>query len=103
MLRMSEVYLILMETTTSLEEANVLYVEYMRARSVNVSETFASLDEVRDFILSEIRREFYAEGHMFYAYKRLGIKQMLWGSKEVGEAEYIWPLPDSEFDPAASK
>ena len=40
---------------------------------------------------------------MFYAYKRLGIKQMLWGSKEVGEAEYIWPLPDSEFDPAASK
>lgn len=103
MLRMSEVYLILMETTTSLEEANVLYIEYMRARSVNVSETFASLDEVRDFILSEIRREFYAEGHMFYAYKRLGIKQMLWGSKEVGEAEYIWPLPDSEFDPAASK
>ena len=49
----------------SLEEANVLYIEYMRARSVNVSETFASLDEVRDFILSEIRREFYAEGLCF--------------------------------------
>ena len=101
MLRMSEVYLILMETTTDLEEANDLYVEYMRARSVNVSETFASLDEVKDFVLDEIRREFYAEGHMFYAYKRLGIKQMLWGAEEVGEAEYILPLPDSEFDPAA--
>ena len=100
MLRMSEVYLILMETTTDLEEANDLYVEYMRARSVNVEETFASLDEVKDFILGEIRREFYAEGHMFYAYKRLGIKQMLWGANEVGEEEYILPLPDSEYDPA---
>ena len=100
MLRMSEVYLILMETTTDLEEANDLYIEYMRARSVNVEETFASLDEVKDFILGEIRREFYAEGHMFYAYKRLGIKQMLWGANEVGEEEYILPLPDSEYDPA---
>lgn len=101
MLRMSEVYLILMETTTDLEEANNLYIEYMRARSVNVTETFASSEEVQDFVLGEIRREFYAEGHMFYAYKRLGIKQMLWGADEVGEEEYILPLPDSEFDPAA--
>ena len=101
MLRMSEVYLILMETTADLDEANDLYVEYMRARSVNVAETFASLAEVKDFVLGEIRREFYAEGHMFYTYKRLGIKQMLWGTGEVGEEEYILPLPDSEFDPAA--
>lgn len=101
MFRMSEIYLILMETTADLEEANNLYVEYMRARSVNVAETFASLASVKDFVLSEIRREFYAEGHMFYAYKRLGIKQMLWGANEVGEEEYILPLPDSEYDPAA--
>ena len=100
MFRMSEIYLILMETTTELDEANALYAEYMRARSVNVSETFASLDEVKDFVVSEIRREFYGEGHMFYTYKRLGINRMLWGATEVGEDQYILPLPDSEFDPA---
>jgi hypothetical protein len=100
MLRMSEIYLIMMETTTDLDEANTLYVEYMQARSVNVSETFASLDEVKDFVVGEIRREFYAEGHMFYTYKRLGINRMLWGATEVGEEQYILPLPDSEFDPA---
>ena len=100
MIRMSEIYLILMETTTDLDEANTLYSEYMRARSVNVSETFASLDEVKDFVVGEIRREFYAEGHMFYTYKRLGISRMLWGATEVGEDQYILPLPDSEFDPA---
>ncbi len=101
MLRMSEIYLILMETTTDLDEANTLYKEYMRARNVNVSETFASLDEVQDFVVGEIRREFYGEGHMFYTYKRLGINRMLWGATEVGEDQYILPLPDSEFDPAA--
>ena len=100
MLRMSEVYLILMETTTVLEEANALYVDYMRARNVNITETFTSLEGVKDFVLSEIRREFYGEGHMFYAYKRVGCKRMLWGANEIGEAEYILPLPDSEYDPA---
>ena len=100
MIRMSEIYLILMETTTDLDEANSLYVTYMQSRSVNVSETFASLDEVKDFVVGEIRREFYAEGHMFYTYKRLGSSRMLWGATEVGEDQYILPLPDSEFDPA---
>lgn len=100
MIRMSEIYLIMMETTTDLDEANALYAAYMRARLVNVEETFASLDEVKDFVVGEIRREFYAEGHMFYTYKRLGISRMLWGATEVGEDQYILPLPDSEYDPA---
>ena len=99
-LRMSEIYLILMETTTDLKEAQALYIEYMRARSVNTTSHFNNLQEVKDFIPDEIRREFYAEGHMFYTYKRLGTQRMLWSSQNTGEAEYILPLPDSEYDPA---
>ncbi|MDE7373998.1 MAG: RagB/SusD family nutrient uptake outer membrane protein, partial [Odoribacter sp.] len=99
MLRMSEVYLILLETTTDLEEANRLYADYMAARNVNVSTDFTDLAEVKNYVLEEIRREFYAEGHMFYAYKRQGIRKMLWGAEEIGEAEYILPLPDSEYNP----
>jgi len=102
-LRMSEVYLILLETTTDLEEANRLYADYMAARNVNVSTYFTDLASVKNFVLEEIRREFYAEGHLFYAYKRQGIRKMLWGAAEVGEAEYILPLPDSEYDPGTGK
>lgn len=102
-LRMSEVYLILLETTTDLEEANRLYADYMAARNVNVSAYFTDLTSVKNFVLEEIRREFYAEGHLFYAYKRQGIRKMLWGAAEVGEAEYILPLPDSEYDPGTGK
>lgn len=102
-LRMSEVYLILLETTTDLEEANRLYADYMAARNVNVSTYFTDLTSVKNFVLEEIRREFYAEGHLFYAYKRQGIRKMLWGAAEVGEAEYILPLPDSEYDPGTGK
>ena len=102
-LRMSEVYLILLETTTDLEEANRLYADYMAARNVNVSAYFTDLASVKNFVLEEIRREFYAEGHLFYAYKRQGIRKMLWGAAEVGEAEYILPLPDSEYDPGTGK
>ena len=102
-LRMSEVYLILLETTTDLEEANRLYADYMAARNVNVSAYFTDLASVKNFVLEEIRREFYAVGHLFYAYKRHGIRKMLWGAAEVGEAEYILPLPDSEYDPGTGK
>ena len=102
-LRMSEVYLILLETTTDLEEANRLYADYMAARNVNVSTYFTDLTSVKNFVLEEIRREFYAEGYLFYAYKRQGIRKMLWGAAEVGEAEYILPLPDSEYDPGTGK
>ena len=48
-LRMSEVYLILLETTTDLEEANRLYADYMAARNVNVSTYFTDLTSVKNF------------------------------------------------------
>lgn len=102
MIRMCEVYLILMETTVSLDEANALYTEYMLSHNVGDAEKFTSLEQVKEFVKNEIRREFYAEGQMFYTYKRLGIQQMMFAAegKNVGENEYILPLPDTEFNPA---
>lgn len=99
MLRLSEQYLIAMETTTDLAEANTLYTEYMKARAVNVTEEFTSLDEVKDFVLDEYRREFYGEGQMFYAYKRKNTKRMLFATTDMEEGDYILPLPESEFNP----
>ena len=50
-------------------------------------------------IVREYRREFFAEGQMFYTYKRLGIKNMLWKTdREVGEQDYVAPLPATEYN-----
>lgn len=101
LIRLSEIYLILMETTTDLAEANTLYKDYMASHNVNITTDFESLDEVRSLIVDEYRREFYAEGVMFYTYKRNGMSTMLWNADEMTEDEYIVPLPDTEYDPNA--
>ena len=99
MLRMSEVYLIAMETSTDLAEINSLYDTYMRSHNVLLTEdAFTSLDEVKSEMLNEYRREFYAEGQMFYTYKRNNVKNILWYVPEMTESEYIVPLPDTEYN-----
>ena len=100
MLRMSEVYLIAMESTDNLNEANEFYKAYMLEHSsYDASTNFSSLDEIKDFIIGEYRREFFAEGQMFYTYKRLNSTSMLWRSNSVSENEYILPLPTTEYNP----
>lgn len=100
LIRLSEMYLIAMESTTSLAEANQLYRTYMQSHGVLIQSDFSKPEELHAEIVNEYRREFYGEGQMFYTYKRLGEKTMLWNSeKEVGEAEYILPLPISEYNP----
>lgn len=104
LIRMSEIYLIAMETTTSLEEANRLYRTYMRDREVLLeADAFASLDEVRTEMINEYRREFFAEGLMFYVYKRNHSATMMWKDGTVQEDEYIVKLPASEYNSNLNK
>ncbi len=99
MLRLSEMYLIVMETTTSLAEANQLYTAYMRDRNVLIEQdAFSSLDAVRTEVLSEYRRELIAEGQLFFTYKRLMSPAMPWNDAAMTEADYIIPLPDTEYE-----
>ena len=43
-------------------------------------------------------KEFYAEGHMFFTYKRLGASQMIWNEeRQIDIYEYQAPLPDTEY------
>ena len=96
MVRLSELYLVAMETSTSLDEINRLYAEYMKERGV-MANTLTQ-DQVMTEIVREYRREFFAEGQMFYAYKRWGAKNMLWKTdREVRERDYVAPLPNTEL------
>lgn len=99
MIRLSEMYLIAMETTEDLSEANALYDTYMRDRNILLEEpAFKSLSEVRNEVVNEYRREFLAEGHMFYTYKRLFTKNIMWQTEAMQESDYIVPLPDREYE-----
>ncbi|MDD4638234.1 MAG: RagB/SusD family nutrient uptake outer membrane protein [Bacteroidales bacterium] len=100
LIRLSEIYLILLETTNNLIEANNLWKEYQLSHNVLITEnSFSSLEELRAFIPDEYRREFYGEGQMFFTYKRLGAPSMLWRINAVSESDYIAPLPETEFNP----
>lgn len=96
LIRLSEMYLIAIEAAASLTEANDLYRQYMEAR--NIIATDLTQEQLNTEILNEYRREFFGEGQMFYAYKRLGIKKMLWKpDREIAEQDYIIPLPSTEL------
>lgn len=103
MLRLSEMYLIAIETTTSLDEAQQYYDAYMKSCSFTLYSPFASLDEASTEMLNEYRREFYGEGQMFFTYKRNASKKMMWNDSEITEDDYILPLPSSEYDPSIIK
>jgi hypothetical protein len=98
MLRLSEMYLIAMETSNDLDEINRLYDPYRIARNIP-SVTFTTAQEVMDVIEKEYRREFFGEGQMFAFYKRHNATKMVWSDRTISEADYIIPLPTTEFDP----
>ena len=56
-----------------------------------------SLEQAQAEMVNEYRREFFAEGQMFYTYKRLAATQMQWNSKTMTEDDYIVPLPSTEY------
>jgi hypothetical protein len=96
LVRLSEMYLIAMETSTDMNEVNALYAEYMQARNV-MAVTLTEANRMTE-IVNEYRREFFGEGQMFYTYKRLGATRMLWGARDVTERDYVAPLPLTEYD-----
>lgn len=99
MLRMSEVYLIAMETSKSLEEIRSLYATYMAACQYTLYQPFETVAAAHEEMINEYRRELFAEGQIFYVYKRTAAKKMKWNDDDVmTEDSYILPLPSTEYD-----
>lgn len=96
-LRMSEIYLIAIETAPSLTESNSLFKTYMESHDESiVGDAFASKEDLRNKILDAYRLEFFGEGQMFYTYKRVNAQNILWYSRTMTEDDYIIPLPAGE-------
>lgn len=73
MIRLSEMYLIAVEGASTIAEANTLYTTYMESKNVPISNPFASTEDIKNELQKEYRREFFAEGVMFYLYKRYNV------------------------------
>lgn len=97
MIRLSEMYLIAMETM-NYAEAQPLFDTYRRDRNLQSKELLNNEFMLQE-IVKEYRREFIGEGLMFYTYKRLNAPTMLWRNYPIVENNYIVPLPDSEYNP----
>lgn len=91
LIRLSEMYLIAMEAGT-LEQCNELTATYYSPRNLS-SVTFASDAARKAELILEYQREFYAEGQMFYTYKRLASETVLWVMGKMKLENYILPMP----------
>lgn len=95
-IRLGEVYLIAAESAPSITESNRLMQEYKANRNIQHKDYNRLIERTND-IANQYNVEFWAEGQMFYYYKRNKASFMKGGFKEVFEADYIVPLPDGEF------
>ncbi|WP_316815173.1 RagB/SusD family nutrient uptake outer membrane protein [Pedobacter nyackensis] len=102
MLRLSEIYFIAIETATNLSDAQVLWNNFRAARGLAPNTLSNDPVLVKNALLAEYRKEFFAEGQAFYAYKRLNTPTASMVPKwtpATYNVNYLFPLPNTELQP----
>lgn len=97
MLRVSEMYMIAIETAPQ-AEAQTLWAAYRTARNITVTTLPSDPTLIQNALLPEYRKEFFAEGQAFYAYKRVNAPSasVLWVPSGAA-INYLFPLPKTEL------
>lgn len=99
MIRLSEMYLIVAECTASSPDAILNYVNPIveNRRLLPYAET----ENLEEILTLEYAREFFAEGQLFYYYKRKNMASIRNGSEmkmlTMKPENYVLPLPVSEL------
>lgn len=100
MIRLSEMYLVAAETAESSEEGLGYLNQFLPRRGLSILDPGTDLNGA---LQTEYRREFFAEGQLFYYYKRQNLNyiplksDLPWEAKYVTSDVYVIPLPDSEM------
>lgn len=100
-LRISEMRYILAETAVTPQEALTHLNSVRKAR--NVPEIPANVNTltrtyIQDEITKEYQKEFYAEGQLFFYYKRLNFTQIQFQVEAFNPKVYVLPLPQDELE-----
>ena len=96
MLGLAEMYYIAAEAKPG--EAYELMEEIMVSRGIACPLTeISSRDKVMETIVKEYRKEFMAEGQLFYYYKRLDYNTLP-DMGVVMTGNYVFPMPDDEME-----
>lgn len=97
MIRVTEMYYIIAETTQDGTEALNSMNAVLENRGLD---KLTSADQVPAAIPSEYQKEFWGEGQLFFYYKRVNApaipSAMTGADAEMNDAKYVLPLPESE-------
>lgn len=96
LIRIPEMYYIAAECSAP-ATANDLLNTVRQNRGVMVLPEGMTTEELQNEIFKEYQKEFYAEGQLFYYYKRLN-RPYIVDNDNMGQAipDYIFPIPDNE-------
>ncbi|MBE9599265.1 RagB/SusD family nutrient uptake outer membrane protein [Pedobacter sp. MC2016-24] len=98
LIRLSEMYYIAAESTPNLTEALELVNKIRTQRALTAIVTPFNETTRMQEIAKEYVKEFYAEGQLFFYYKRLGTLPVPRSAVVMTEKTYVFPLPDNEIE-----
>src|SRR5690606_37640828 len=100
-IRLSEIYYIAAESAFASDPTRALayFDEVRQHRGIGDKLQADNLGQFQTELLKEYRKEMYAEGQLFYAYKRLNAPIIgLRGEViPVNQQLFVWPLPSDEI------
>lgn len=98
-IRLSEMYYILAEAAATPEEGMGILNAVREARGLTAKDTNLTQAQFSAELLKEYQKEFYAEGQLFFYYKRTNATTMLFktGTATMTPAMYVVPIPDAEL------
>lgn len=101
LIRLPEMYYIIAECTPDLSEATDMINTIRSARGIDTSPLFLNEEERLAAIEKEYRKEFYAEGQLWYFYKRHAYPRFTGypdALPDLIEANYRFNIPDDEVE-----
>lgn len=96
-IRLSEMYYILAESASTVAEG-IAYLNTVRQnRGLSPLDMIGTQGFLNAELLKEYQKEFYAEGQLFFYYKRTNATTMQFNTAVLAPAKYVLPIPDTEL------
>jgi hypothetical protein len=100
-MRISEMYYIAAECVKTTDPGQAVgYLNTVRRARNVLTDLSATLTEsqLQNEIFKEYQKEFYAEGQLFFYYKRLNLPAIVYSTVTANNTIYVLPLPDNQVE-----